>query len=336
MFEPELSPAKPYGIAVDSAENLCILMNLPKNTNPRTAPLPLRDGVAPSFLELPAGDWPDLLGFLIARFPHVAESQWRERLLRGALVDQSGKPYTLDSAYPARGRLWYYREVPSETPVPFASPVLYRDERLVVADKPHFLACIPAGRHLQETLLTRLRAELDLPHLTPVHRIDRETAGVMLFCANPAYRHAYQSLFASRDVVKEYQAIAPYRPDLSLPHLHRSRLQERDDSFVMHEIAGEPNSETRIELLEVNGKLARYRLWPSSGKKHQLRAHLAALNIPILNDPWYPQLLADKGDDFSRPLQLLAKSIEFVDPVSGQHCRFESARSLAWPEHSDT
>lgn len=294
----------------------------------------MRAGVAPSFLELPAGDWPDLLGFLIARFPHVAEAQWRERLQRGALVDQSGRPYALDSAYPARGRLWYYREVPPETPVPFASPLLYRDERLVVADKPHFLACIPAGRHLQETLLTRLRAELDLPQLTPIHRLDRETAGVMLFCADPACRNAYQSLFASREVIKEYEALAPFRRDLPLPYLHRSRLEERHDSFVMHEVDGEPNSATRIESLEVRGELARYRLWPSTGKKHQLRAHLAALGIPILNDPWYPRLLPDKGDDFSRPLQLLAKSIAFVDPISGQHCHFESTRRLAWPEQA--
>lgn len=302
-----------------------------KSLNPRAAPLPLRDGVAPSFLALPGGDWPDLLGFLIARFPHVAEAQWRERLQRGALVDQSGTPYALDSAYPVRGRIWYYREVPPETPVPFDSPVLYRDERLVVADKPHFLACIPAGRHLQETLLTRLRAGLNLPQLTPIHRIDRETAGVMLFCADPVYRSAYQNLFASRDVVKEYEAIAPYRPDLVLPYVHRSRLEERSDSFVMHEVAGEPNSETRIELIEVHGKLARYRLWPSSGKKHQLRAHLAALDIPILNDPWYPRLLPDKGDDFSRPLQLLAKSIAFIDPVTGLLRRFESQHRLEQP-----
>ena len=302
--------------------------------NQRNAPLPLRDGVAPSFLELPAGDWPDLLSFLIERFPHVAADRWCERLQRGALVDQSGKPFALDSAYPARGRIWYYREVPPETPVPFDSPVLYQDERLLVADKPHFLACIPAGRHLQETLLTRLRAAFDLPQLTPIHRIDRETAGVMLFCIDPASRNAYQSLFATREVVKEYEAIAPYRPELPLPYCHRSRLEEKNDSFTMHEVAGEPNSETRIELLDVHGDLARYRLWPSSGKKHQLRAHLAALDIPILNDAWYPQLLPDKGDDFSKPLQLLAKSIAFVDPFSGQRHHFESARSLAWPVRS--
>ncbi len=297
----------------------------------RLAPLPLRDGVAPSFLNLPGGHWPDLLSFLTDRFPHVEPEVLRDRLRRGAVFDHDGMPFTLDSPYPGGyGRIWYYREVPPETPVPFESPVLYRDDRLVVADKPHFLACIPAGRHLQETLLTRLRASLNLPHLTPVHRLDRETAGVMLFCASPAHRGAYQNLFASREVQKEYEAIAPYRDDLVLPCVHLSRLQERSDSFVMHEVPGEPNSETRIELLERRGELARYRLLPHTGKKHQLRAHLTSLGIPILNDIWYPALLPDKGSDFSRPLQLLARAIEFIDPVNGQARRFESVRSLDW------
>ncbi|BCL77042.1 pseudouridylate synthase [Jeongeupia sp. HS-3] len=297
----------------------------------RTAPLPLRDGVAPSFLDLPAGDWPDLLGFLIARFPHVPAQQWIERLQRGALVDQHGTPFSLASAYLPHARVWYYREVPPETPVPFASPLLYRDDYLVVADKPHFLACIPAGRHLQETLLTRLRASLGLPQLTPIHRLDRETAGVMLFCASPAHRGAYQALFASRDVQKEYEAIAPFDAGLTLPRVHRSRLEEREENFTMHEVPGEPNSETRIELIESSGELARYRLLPHTGKKHQLRAHLAALGIPIVNDPWYPAILPDKGDDFSQPLQLLARAIEFVDPVSGEARRFESPRRLEHP-----
>ncbi|AOY01157.1 pseudouridine synthase [Jeongeupia sp. USM3] len=295
----------------------------------RIAPLPLRDGIAPSFLELPAGDWPDLLSFLIARFPHVPEAQWLDRLQRGALVDAAGTPFTLASAYRPYTRIWYYREVPAETPVPFDAPVLYRDEHLVVADKPHFLACIPAGRHLTETLLTRLRASLDLPDLAPVHRLDRETAGVMLFCASPAHRGSYQKLFAERRICKIYEAIAPHRADLALPRIHRSRLAERPENFTMHEVDGEPNSETRIVLLEHSGGWGRYRLEPATGKKHQLRAHLNALGIPIRDDPWYPQPLPDKGDDFSRPLQLLARSIAFTDPVSGEARRFESRRKLA-------
>lgn len=296
------------------------------------APLPMVDGVTPSFLNLPNGNWPDLLSFLVERFPHIDAQQWRARLQRGDLVDQNGQPYAVDHPYPARRQLWYYREVPDETPVPFAATILYRDENLVVADKPHFLASIPTGKHLRETLLTRLRAELGLQELTPIHRLDRATAGVMLFCADSACRHAYQSLFAQRSVIKEYHAIAPHRPDLALPHTHRSRLEERADCFTMHEVAGEPNSETRIELLEAHGAWARYRLWPRSGKKHQLRTHLAALGIPIRNDPWYPALIRGKEDDFSAPLQLLARSIEFTDPVSGKAHRFESRHKLEWPQ----
>ncbi|MBM3115793.1 pseudouridine synthase [Jeongeupia naejangsanensis] len=302
---------------------------------PRPAsPLPIRDGIAPSFLELPLGDWPDLLSYLIARFPHVAEAQWVERLDRGALVAPDGQAYTLTSPYRPYTRVWYYREVSAETQVPFDAPVLYRDEHLVVADKPHFLACIPAGRHLKETLLTRLRASLNLPDLAPVHRLDRETAGVMLFCATPTHRGVYQKLFAERRICKVYEAIAPYRTDLVLPRLHRSRLAERPDNFTMHEVDGEPNSETRIALLEHQDGWGRYRLEPHTGKKHQLRAHLNALGIPIRDDPWYPLALADKGDDFSRPLQLLARSIAFTDPVSGEARCFESPRTLAFASQS--
>ncbi|SMC21309.1 tRNA pseudouridine32 synthase / 23S rRNA pseudouridine746 synthase [Andreprevotia lacus DSM 23236] len=301
---------------------------------PSHCPLPQRDGITPSYLELPAGSWPSLLAFLVARFPHVAEAAWLERLQRGALVDPDGVPFAPDSPYRAYSRIWYYREVPRETPVPFEEYVLYRDNQLVVADKPHFLACIPAGRHLQETLLTRLRIKLDLPDLAPIHRLDRETAGIMLFCADPAYRGAYQKLFAERRVEKEYEAIAPYRADLALPLVHRSRLEERPENFTMYEADGEPNSETRISLIAQRGDWAHYRLQPHTGKKHQLRAHLCALGIPILHDPWYPLALPDKGDDFSRPLQLLARSITFTDPVSGKEHTFRSERVLRWADGS--
>ncbi|KAF0812480.1 Ribosomal large subunit pseudouridine synthase A [Andreprevotia sp. IGB-42] len=297
---------------------------------PRHSPLPQRDGVAPSFLELPAGSWPSLLAYLIERFPHVAAGIWQERLQRGALVDPHGMPYTLGSPYLPYTRIWYYREVPRETPVPFEEYVLHQDDNLVVADKPHFLACIPAGRHLQETLLTRLKVRLGLPDLAPIHRLDRETAGIMLFCANPAHRGTYQKLFSERRVQKEYEAIAPYRADLALPLVHRSRLEERPENFTMQEVPGEANSETRIELIARHGDWAHYRLQPHTGKKHQLRAHLCALGIPIRHDPWYPLALPDKGDDFSQPLQLLARSIRFVDPVSGIDQYFASQRQLVW------
>ncbi|GAB3243889.1 RluA family pseudouridine synthase [Chitinimonas naiadis] len=293
-----------------------------------SAPLPIRDGIAPSYLWLPEGDWPNLLVFLIQRFPHLGEQVLLDRMARGELVDEQGRPLTPASPYRQGGRIWYYREVATETPIPFAEKILHRDARLLVVDKPHFLPMSPAGRYLQETLLIRLRKQLDLPQLTPIHRLDRETAGVVLFCLDPASRGAYQSLFERREVSKTYEAIAAYRPELTLPMVYRSRMVEGASFFTMVEEAGEPNSETRIELLEQRNGLARYRLEPHTGRKHQLRLHLASLGIPILNDPFYPEVLPDKGDDFSQPLQLLARSIRFLDPISGERREFTSARHL--------
>ncbi|WP_374349312.1 RluA family pseudouridine synthase [Chitinimonas sp.] len=293
-----------------------------------TSPLPRRDGIAPSYLWLPAGQWPSLYAFLVQRFAHLGEDVLRQRIERGELLDEHGQPISLSTPYRQGGRIWYYREVPAETPVPFQADILHRDAQLLVVDKPHFLAMIPAGRHLHETLLVRLRKELDLPELTPIHRLDRETAGVVLFCLDPASRGVYQRLFEQRAVEKEYEALAPIRADLQLPLVHRSRLEEGREFFTMCEVPGEPNSETRIELIAQHGEFGHYRLQPHTGKKHQLRAHMAALGIPILHDPWYPVKLPDKGEDFSRPLQLLARSIAFRDPLTGEPRRFESRRAL--------
>lgn len=293
-----------------------------------TPPLPIRDGITASRLWLPPGQWPNLLAFLIQRFDHIGQEVWRLRLAQGEVVDEAGYPLRADSPYLAGRCIYYYREVPHELAVPFEERILFRDEHLLVVDKPHFLATIPAGSHLRETLLVRLRSKLDLPDLAPIHRLDRETAGVMLFCLHAPSRGAYQSLFEQREVCKRYLAIAPFRADLELPHVHRSRLEERSDCFIMQEVAGSPNSETHIELIERRGEHALYQLEPHTGKKHQLRAHMAALSIPILNDRWYPLLQPDQTDDYSRPLKLLAHTIAFTDPLSGEPRRFESRLNL--------
>lgn len=302
----------------------------------RDAPLPVRFGVAPSRVHLPRGTWPTLLDFLLERFKHIPADILRARLERGDIVDQDGTVQTLASPYRALRWLWYYREVPDEESVPFDLPVLFRDDFLVVADKPHFLASTPGGRYLQETALIRLRSQLDLPLLSPLHRLDRDTAGVLLFSTNPQFRGAYQSLFQHREVQKVYEAVAPLRDDLDLPMVYRSRLEPRASHFTMHETPGAANSETHIELI---GNIARreglghYRLRPHTGRKHQLRVHMSALGIPICNDGFYPELqaYADAGD-FSSPLQLIARTIEFKDPYSGGLRRFESLRRLAYQE----
>ncbi|MFC3532445.1 pseudouridine synthase [Vogesella facilis] len=300
----------------------------------RSCPLPPRDGVHASCVVLPHEAWPSLLAYLEQRFAHVAGS-WQQRLAAGELWDDAGQPLAAEAPYRPGQRLWYFRSVEGETPVPFDIDILYRDQRLLVVDKPHFLACVPGGRHLHETVLTRLRRDPALADASPIHRLDRETAGVMLFCLDPAARGAYQRLFEARAVYKCYEAIAPYRAGLALPRQHRSRLQELPGGFVMQEVAGEPNSDTLIELMQRRGDWAQYRLMPGSGKKHQLRAHLAALGIAIANDPWYPDFRNDKAaDDFSHPLALLARRIAFTDPIDGCERLFDSRRTLAWPDEA--
>lgn len=273
-----------------------------------------------------------MLDFLCQRFPRIPAGILRQRLAAGDIVDEAGRPQSADSPYRPGGWLWYYREVPDEAPVPFDLEVLHRDERLVVVDKPHFMASTPGGRYLRHTALVRLRNQLDLPELSPMHRLDRDTAGVLMFCTEPAFRGRYQALFQARSVHKEYEAVARVPDTMTLPHLHRSRIEEVAGRFVMREVAGEANSETRVELLRWldDARMAHLRLVPTTGRKHQLRVHLCALGMPILNDgfyPWTPESVPGE-DDYARPLQLLARAVEFRDPVDGRRRRFESRRSL--------
>ncbi len=293
------------------------------------APLPMRDGVTPSYLLLPEGDWPDLISFMAHNYPAVTEAQWRERMARGDVVDAEGRALGPDSRYQRNLRIFYYRELEAETPIPFEETILYQDEHLVVADKPHFLPTIPTGRFLQETLLVRLRRKLGIEDLVPIHRLDRETAGVVVFSSNLDSRGAYQSLFQKRLVQKEYEALAGPLEGRDFPFLYRSRMVDGDKFFIMKEEAGEPNSETMIDVAErrADGQVL-YRLWPHTGRKHQLRVHLAALGIPIVNDAFYPVALPCKEDDVSQPLKLLARAIGFPDPLTGEWRYFESRRSL--------
>jgi tRNA pseudouridine32 synthase/23S rRNA pseudouridine746 synthase len=294
-------------------------------------PLPVRDGVAPSYLWITETRPGGMLAFLDERFADVGGPPWAERLARGDVVDAGGEPLRADSHVRQGMRIWYYRELEEETPIPFEEKILFQDEHLLVVDKPHFLPMIPTGRFLRETLLVRLKRKLALPHLTPIHRLDRETAGVVIFSHNLATRGTYQSMFQKRVIRKTYEALAPVLEGRELPFTYRSRMVDGEKFFVMKEEEGEPNSETLVELIERRGGLARYRLHPHTGRKHQLRLHMASLGVPILNDAFYPVALPCKGDDFSAPLQLLARSIAFDDPLTGEARRFASERALDWP-----
>ena len=289
----------------------------------------MRDGVAASYLWLPQGQWPDMLSFLVERYPQVGAAQWQDRMARGEVVNGDGESLSPASPFRRGMRIFYYRELERETPIPFQEQILFEDEHLVVVDKPHFLPMTPGGRFVHETLLTRLKKKLNNPELTPIHRLDRETAGVVIFSRRQASRGAYQTLFQRREIHKVYEALAPRLHGRDFPLTYRSRMVDGDKFFIMREEAGEPNSETIIDVIEERGDLSLYRLQPHTGRKHQLRVHLAALGIPIVNDAFYPVALSCKEDDMSQPLQLLARAIAFVDPLTGEQRRFESQRKLA-------
>ena len=297
-------------------------------------PLPLRDGVAPSYLWINETRLGGMLAFLEAHFGAVGGPAWAERLARGDVVDGDGQRLQPDSQVRQGMRIWYYRELEEETPIPFEEEILFQDDHLLVVDKPHFVPMIPTGRFLRETLLVRLKRKLDLPHLTPIHRLDRETAGVVIFSHNLATRGTYQSMFQKRSIRKVYEALAPVLEGREFPFTYRSRMVDGEKFFVMREEEGAPNSETLVELIERRGGIARYRLHPHTGRKHQLRLHLASLGVPILNDAFYPVALPCKGDDYSAPLQLLARRIGFDDPLTGEARSFDSRRTLDWPDYS--
>lgn len=293
--------------------------------------LPTREGVGPSCVSLPAGDWPTITDFLVQRFPDIPRSMWLHRMAAGEVFDEFGEAVTPARAYRGHMRLYYYRTLPAETRIPFDEELLFQDDHLVVVDKPHFLPVTPSGHYLQETLLVRLKNRLGIEGLSPIHRIDRETAGLVLFSVQPQERAAYQDLFRQREVSKWYEAIAPWRDDLTFPRVCTSRIVEGQPFFRQAEIAGTPNSETWIEVLEVQGPLARYGLSPVTGKKHQLRVHMHALGLPIVNDRVYPPLDPTPEDDYRYPLQLLAKNIAFDDPFTGERRQFSSKRRLDLP-----
>lgn len=305
-------------------------------TRPARPPLPTRDGVSPSSVSLPSGPWLTVLDFMAERLPAVSRTEWQARMHAGDVLDDDGLAVPPHAPYRPQTRLHYWRALPFEHIIPFQEDIVFMDEHLVIADKPHFLPITPKGRYVQETLLVRLKRRLNIDTLVPIHRLDRETAGLIAFTVQPHERNVYQALFRERAVDKVYEAVAPLRPDLVLPLNHRSRLVDSAHFMAMEEVPGAPNSETLVELKQARPDqgLGLYRLSPHTGKRHQLRAHMNALGIPIVNDRIYPVLqAADPLDapDWRHPLQLLARHLAFDDPVTGQRRSFTSRRSLDWP-----
>ncbi|MCW5250984.1 pseudouridine synthase [Streptomyces sp. SHP 1-2] len=315
-----------------------------RRTPPPPPPLPQRDGVDPVRLRLPAdGPWATVREHLVERLSGAAAGAVGAMLDAGGVVTADGRPVAPDAPYRPGLYVWFHRDPPPEVPVPFPVEVVYRDEHIVVADKPHFLATTPRGGHVRQTALARLRTELGLPALGAAHRLDRLTAGLVLFTVRPEERGAYQGLFRDRLVRKEYEAVAVHDPALVLPRTVRSRIVKERGVLAARETDGEPNAVTRVEAAGHRPRpgggpgLGRYRLVPATGQTHQLRVHLSTLGVPILGDPLYPEVTDPVAPgDFRRPLQLLARGLDFTDPVTGREHRFRSGRTLtAWESYAD-
>lgn len=305
---------------------------------PMPSPLPVRDGVGPTRLRVPtSGPWATVAEYVAQRFDHLNTETLVRRFDAGEIVGADGRPVDRGTILGEHEFVWYHRDLPAEDPIPFHEEILHVDDDLVVIDKPHFLPTTPSGRYLRESALVRLRVRLDNPDLTPIHRLDRGTAGLVMFSARPATRGAYQSLFEKRRVTKVYEAVSASPPgsDACLPAVYRNHIEsQRGRLRVVVDDAREPNAETQIEVrgtgVSAAGRSVLHTvLRPHTGRMHQLRVHLAALDAPILGDRWYPDLLPEAPDDHDLPLQLLARELEFTDPLSGLPRRFVTRRTLA-------
>lgn len=272
-----------------------------------------------------------MLDCLCAHFAAIDRAQWLDRMARGRVLDGDGRAVTPVTPYRAGLCIRYWREVAVEEPIPFEETIVHLDEHLLVADKPHFLPVTPAGRFVEETLLARLMKRTGNADMVPLHRIDRLTAGLVLFSTRPDSRAAYQSLFRERAIEKRYEALAPPLPEREFPLVLRSRIVAGEPFFRMREADGKANSETRIEVVKRSDGDWRYALYPHTGRKHQLRVQMAALGAPIRHDPLYPVLADEAPDDHAHPLQLLAQALAFDDPLTGEARRFESGRTLESP-----
>lgn len=300
---------------------------------PPRSPLPPRHGLGAAWVRTPDHDRtrpapaPTLGAWLRDRLPERVDVE--AMLEAGRFVLGDGTPLVGDEPYRPHTFVWFHRDLRDEPEVPGDMPVLHEDDRLLVVDKPAFLATIPRGRHVRQSVVVRLRDQLGLPELTPAHRLDRVTSGVLVLVKERRWRGAYQSLFARREVQKTYLALARHDPGLSLP-LTVSNHVRKDRGTLRAEVVPDApvNAVTHVDLDEVRGGLAVYRLSPATGRTHQLRLHLCGLGVPIVGDPLYPDVLDLPVDDMSTPLQLLAHTLTFDDPVDEQPRTFTSHRSL--------
>src|SRR5262245_35571522 len=289
------------------------------------APMPTR----PSRLYLPKFDSAPqtIFEYLLARFPQVSATIWRERVSRGLITLSDGTTLEEHSLYRHGITVFYRKEVPSE-PASLEEPlIVYRDDEILVVDKPHGIPVTPSGQYVERSLFIRLQTITGLPDLEPIHRLDRETAGLLLFTIKADARAHYHRLFAEGRIEREYVAVAHVDSRPQETHWRiENRMEAGEPWYRQRIVEGQINSITEIELVNLRAGLGRFRLFPKTGKKHQLRVHMASIGCPIVGDPFYPAIREKRDGD--TPLQLLAKRLAFVDPLTGVARSFTSARTI--------
>lgn len=311
-------------------------------------PLPPRDGLSASRIRLPGPEPTTAFEFVARviaeqrhRHPEDTEEAVMERFARGEVVLIDASPVHPNDIIQPGTDLFFYRRPAPEAPVPYKIEAVYEDDDLLVVDKPPFLATMPRAAHITETATVRLRRATGNEELTPAHRLDRMTSGLLLFTKRREVRGAYQELFSARQVFKRYAAIAPLL-DLEVPEVWRSHIEKRHGevaSRVVEDAAAnaetivrsverlEPAQETELHRVhETDVPLARYLLEPVTGRTHQLRVHMCAAGAPILGDPVYPEVKAFGDEDYSVPMRLKSVELAFEDPLSGRARRFVADR----------
>ncbi len=289
----------------------------------------------PSIVRMPKAEkpYPTILEFLTQRFPKIDRAIWRERILEGKVLDEHQNPISLDFEYAPLKRLFYFREVKDEVKIPFQEKIIAETETLLVVDKPHFLPVTPAGEFVTECLLNRLKETTGNDEITPMHRIDRATAGVVVLLKQKRYRAPYFDLFMNGQVDKCYKAVCSFADKELLEQdewVVENRLEQGEPWFRMQIVPGTVNAKSHIKLVKVADDKAFFDLKPLTGKQHQLRIHLSSLGFQILYDRYYPILEDKRPDDYDKPLQLLAKSISFIDPLTNENVSFQTQQKLLW------
>ena len=288
----------------------------------------------PSWVHLPPlADPPAyLLDWLCERFPRIPRSVWQRRMAEGLVSTADGQTLSSDAPFVAHQRVAYFREVEGEPTATQEIDIIHLDDHLVVADKPPFMPVTPGGRFVKGCLLYRLEAQLGLEGLSPIHRLDRGTSGLVMLSRSAEVRSVYGGLFARNTLERVYEAVAAVaEPPEERSWRVESRIVPGTPFFRMQEVAGTSNAFTVITLQDWHGGWGRFELRPESGKTHQLRLHMASLGWPIWGDRLYPQLLPETADDLTQPLALVARRLSFDDPMGGRHRVFESRLRPASP-----